>query len=245
MIYLYILSSVLLVSLLSFAGVFTLAFNEKRLRNITAYLVSLSAGTLLGGSFLHLMPEVIEEKGNNETIWVFLLIGIISFFILEKVVNWRHCHFPTTHDHPHPVGLMNLVGDGFHNFIDGVIIASAYLVDVNLGIATTLAVITHEIPQEIGDFGVLIYAGYSKAKALFFNFLSALLSFFGVGLVLLFDFSLNSISLYILPFASGGFIYIATSDLLPELKKENRPWQSLIQVLVVVFGVILMYLLKD
>ncbi len=244
MIYLYIFSSVILVSLISFVGVFTLSFNEKKLRNITSYLVSLSAGSLLGGSLLHLMPEVIDAEGNNLAIWLFLIIGLLSFFILEKVINWRHCHFPTTHDHPHPIGVMNLVGDGFHNFIDGVIIASAYLVDINLGIATTLAVITHEVPQEIGDFGVLIYAGYSKLKALFFNFLSALISLFGALLVLFFNFSLENIALYVLPFAAGGFIYIATSDLLPELKKENRTRQSILQVLVVVVGVLVMFLIR-
>ena len=176
MLYLYIFSSVILVSVISFVGVFTISFDEKKIRWITAYLVSLSAGTLLGGSFFHIMPEVIESQGNKIMVWVWLIVGILSFFMLEKVINWRHCHFPTTHNHPHPVGIMNLVGDGFHNFIDGVIIAGAYTVDINLGIATTLAVITHEIPQEIGDFGVLIYAGYSKVKALFFNFLSALVS---------------------------------------------------------------------
>ena len=240
MLYIYIFLSVLIVSLVSFVGILTIAFNEKRLKKITMFLVSLSVGTLLGGSFFHIIPEVIEKHGNDVRVWYFLIFGILSFFVLEKVISWRHCHNPGNCGHKHPVGAMNLVGDGIHNFIDGIIIAGAYLVDINLGIATTIAVALHEVPQEMGDFGVLIFAGYSKMKALLCNFMTAILSFVGAILVVFMNVSVEVVSLYVLPFAAGGFIYIATSDLLPELKKENRTWHSLGQVLAVVLGVLLM-----
>ena len=240
MIYLYIFLSVLLVSVVSLVGIFTIALDDKRLKKLTIYLVSLSAGTLLGGSFLHIIPEAIELHGNVNTIWTALIGGILSFFVLEKVVSWRHCHNPRDCEHKHPVGMMNLVGDAMHNFIDGVVIAGAYLVDVNLGIATTVAVVIHEVPQEMGDFGVLIHAGYSKGKAMFFNFVSAMLSLIGAALVVFLNINVELITLYLLPFGAGGFVYIATCDLLPELKKENRTWQSFGQVVIVVLGILIM-----
>src|SRR3989344_3393481 len=158
----YILISVLAVSLISFIGVFTLGLNVKRMRKVLIYLVSLSAGTLLGDAFLHLLPEISEE-GFAVSSSLLVLGGIGLFFVLEKIIHWRHCHGNVTEEkHIHPFAYVNLVGDAFHNFIDGIIIASSYFVSVPVGVATTIAVATHEIPQEIGDFGVLIHGGFSK-----------------------------------------------------------------------------------
>jgi len=244
LIYFYTFLSVIIVSLLSFVGALSLALNPEKLKKITIFFVSLSAGTLLGDSFIHLLPEMVKEKNYSPSVWLWVLGGIIIFFILEKIICWRHCHIPTSIEHPHQLGLMNLVGDGLHNFIDGLVIAGSFLVNPSLGLATTLAVIAHEIPQEIGDFGVLIHAGYSRGKALFFNFFSGLLAVFGALITLIIGPQVENFSAFIIPFTAGGFIYIATADLIPELKKESRLWQSLSQLLSILLGLGIMLILK-
>ncbi|MFH0955629.1 MAG: ZIP family metal transporter [Candidatus Falkowbacteria bacterium] len=243
-IYLYSLAGVALVSLTSLIGVLTLAISGEKLNRLIMLLVSLSAGTLLGDSFLHLIPEMIEKNQTGLAIWLWLLAGILTFFILEKIIHWRHCHAETTSNHPHPVGLMNLVGDGLHNFIDGMIIAGSFLVSTKLGVATTLAVIAHEIPQEIGDFGILLHAGYSRAKALLLNFASAITAILGVLLALTVGAQAVNFTSFIIPFTAGGFIYIATADLIPELKKDTAPAKSLLQLLLIVIGMAIMLALK-
>ena len=243
-VYLYTFVSVIIVSLLSFVGVLALAMSEKKLNKIIMFLVSLSAGTLLGGAILHLMPEIIQEQGSEPRIWLWLLAGIIIFFILEKIIYWRHCHIVISDKHPHPLGTMNLIGDGLHNFIDGMIIAGSFLLNIQLGIATTIAVIAHEIPQEIGDFGVLIHAGYSRGKALLFNFLSAMAAILGAFLTLIIGAKLENFTIFIIPLTAGGFIYIATADLIPELKKESQPLKSLGQLASILLGIGIMLGLK-
>jgi zinc and cadmium transporter len=209
----------------------------------------LSAGTLLGDAFLHLLPEALEESMasgsvNNETVWFGVLAGIVIFFVLEKIIHWRHCHIPTSSEHVHTLGVMNLVGDGLHNLIDGMIIAGAFLVDIRLGLVTTIAVISHEIPQEIGDFGVLIHAGYTVKKALLFNFFSGLASLLGAVLAVAFSFYSDNFIGFIVPIAAGGFIYIASSDLIPELKKECGISKSLRQLFGIFIGLAFMVLVK-
>ena len=169
--------------------------------------------------------------------------NIVALFILEKILCWRHCHIPTSDVHPHPVAINNLIGDGIHNFLDGIIIAASYLVSPPLGLATTVAVLMHEIPQEIGDFGILLYAGYSRKKALLFNFLSALTAVLGAAATILAGTSLGFLQEYLVPFTIGGFIYIATADLIPELKKETDFSKSWFQLLALVFGMGVMALL--
>ncbi|MFH1254937.1 MAG: ZIP family metal transporter [bacterium] len=242
-IYLLTISSIILVSSISLIGVLTIFASQKRLYQLSLFLVSLSAGTLLGDSFIHLIPEAVE-KNNSFYLWLWLLSGLLSFFALEKFIHWRHCHINTTDAHPHPVGTMNLVGDGLHNFTDGMIIAGSYLISFPLGVATTIAVITHEIPQEIGDFGILVYAGYSRAKAIAFNFLSSLLAIIGGIITLIIGVKFENFSDFIIPFTAGGFIYIATSDLIPELKKDTAIGKSLIQLTFILLGIGLMILLK-
>ena len=244
LIYFYALLSVFIVSLISFIGVITIFLSEEKLKKITLPLISLSAGTLLGGSFLHLIPEAVEKSSSNFYIWLWLLNGIIAFFILEKIICWRHCHIPTSKKHPHSFGIMNLVGDALHNFIDGMIIAGSFLVSIPLGITTSIAIITHEIPQEIADFGVLVYSGFTRKKALFFNFLTALTSVLGALITLFIGIKLENFSEFIIPFAAGGFIYIAMTDLIPELKKDSRPIKSLYQLIIILFGIGIMMWIK-
>jgi zinc and cadmium transporter len=238
------LVSVLIVSLISFIGIFSFFLKEGKLEQVLFFLVSFSAGGLFGGTFFHLLPESIEQIGFDEKIAFYLLSGLLTFFILEKFIRWRHCHIPTSDKHPHPLGYMNLIGDAIHNFIDGIIIAAAYLTNLPLGMVTTLAIIFHEVPQEISDFGVLIYAGFSKTRALFFNFLSALFAIFGCLLIFLFGRLISNLVLFLIPFAAGGFIYIAGSDLIPELHKEMSIKRSFFQFLTLVAGLLMMYLLK-
>ena len=244
-IYFYTISSVLIVSLISLIGVLTLAVSEKKLRHLIILLVSLSAGTLLGNSFLHLIPEMTETGQPDLSVWLWLLAGILVFFILEKIIHWRHCHLESTVFHPHPVGMMNLIGDGLHNFIDGMIIAGSFLISPKLGLATTLAVIAHEIPQEIGDFGILLHAGYSRVKAILLNFLSAIVAIIGALLALIIGAQASNFTSFIIPFTAGGFIYIATADLIPELKKDNNKlYQAFIQLASIIIGIGLMLALK-
>jgi zinc and cadmium transporter len=236
--FIYALISVLAVSLVSLIGVATLGLNSGRLKKVLLLLVSFAAGALLGDVFLHLLPELAEE-GITLALSFTLLGGIGFSFIVEKFIHWRHCHIPSSQEHVHPVATMNLVGDGVHNFIDGLIIAASYLVSVPTGLATTFAVFLHEIPQEIGDFGVLLHAGYTHKKALFMNFLLALTSVFGVILVFAFG-NLQFAIPFLAAFAAGNFIYIAGSDLIPELHKEVGIKSALYQLIALALGVSVM-----
>jgi zinc and cadmium transporter len=237
----YALLSVLIVSLISLIGIFSLLIKQELLDKILLLLVSLSAGSLFGGVFFHLFPEIIEEQGYNLFVGIFFLSGILFFFILEKFVHWRHCHKHDCLEHPHHLAIMNLVGDGVHNFVDGLVISTSYLANIPLGISTTIAVIAHEVPQEIGDFGVLLYAGWSKTKALAFNFFSALLAVLGAAVGLMLGLKSEFFVQLILPFAAGGFLYIAGSDLLPELHKNTKLKESIFHFLALILGIILMY----
>jgi len=237
------LISVFIISLLSFVGLLFLAFKKEILQKLLLFLVSFATGGLLGGAFLHLLPEAAEELGLGWNFSLMTLGGILAFFILEKFIFWRHCHIPTSKTHPHPVVFMNLVGDGFHNLLDGVMIAASFMIDFSLGLATTLAVLIHEIPQEIGDFGVLVYGGFSKVKALLFNFASGLVAVFGAVLTLTLGVKFTNLIPLLIPFTAGGFIYIASSDLIPELHKETNLLKSGVQLLGLLLGIGLMLLL--
>ena len=240
--FIYSLISALGVSALSLSGILILGMNKKRLDYILFLLVSFSAGALLGSAFFHLLPEAIEE---NDALFVFgmLMVGFVVFYLLERLLRWRHCHEFDCDNHK-VLGYQNLVGDGVHNFLDGLIIVSAFSVDVSLGIAVTLSVVLHEVPQEIGDFGVLLYSGFSKSKAIVFNLLSAL---FAVGGVVMGYFAISQIEpviQYLLPLAAGGFIYIAASDLIPELHKEKSASKSLNSFAIFLVALVFMFALK-
>jgi zinc and cadmium transporter len=234
--------SVLVVSLVSLVGVFTLLLNEKKTRKILIFLVAFSAGALFGDAFIHILPEVVEA-GFTPAISFYILAGIVAFLAIEKLVHWRHCHMITTKDHPHPFAYMNLFGDTVHNFIDGMIIAASYLISTPVGIATTFAVILHEVPQEIGDFGVLLHGGFSNRKAIFLNFVTALSAFLGAIFALMISGYVGGSMIMIASFAAGGFIYIAGSDLIPELNKEYCTKHAFLQVLFVALGIAIMYTL--
>lgn len=238
---LYSLISILIISTISIIGITVFFTNDKKLPNILLFLISFSAGALLGDAFIHLLPEAMDSGINHVPIAV--ISGILAFFVLEKFVQWRHCHQPTSKEHPHPLATMNLVGDAFHNFLDGVIIATSYVVSIPLGIATTVAVLLHEIPQEIGDFGVLVYAGYSKKKALLMNFIISLTALLGGIVGLLLSKSITSFSGIMIAFTAGGFIYIATADLIPEMKKDTNFKKTSIQLIGLLLGIGVMLLM--
>lgn len=241
MLWFYTILSVTVVSLISLVGVFTLSISQDKLKRFLIYLVSLSAGTLLGDAFIHLIPKAF--KGNPETTLVslYILSGVLIFFILEKFLHWRHCHNVACDDHPHPFSYVILAGDTLHNFIDGLIIAASYLVSVPIGMATTLAVIFHEIPQEVGDFGSLVYGGFTRAKALLFNFGTALSAVLGAIIILTINADAVQITNFLIPFAAGGFIYIASADLIPELHKQTEIKKSFGQFLAFILGIGIMF----
>jgi len=248
MIILYIFLAVALVSLISFIGVLAVFFKEDRFDKAFAFLIPLAVGALLGDAFFHLIPEAFEEIESASRVSLLLLLGVISFFFLEKILRFHHHHSVSekvadNHGSPTHLGHMVLASDAFHNFIDGIIIAASFLVSVPVGVATTIAVILHEIPQEIGDFGVLLYAGYKRSTALFYNFLSALTAVAGAALVLALGSLPEGVLQGILPFAAGVFIYIACSDLVPELHKQEGKKRLLPEILGMGLGILAMYLL--
>jgi len=241
-VWLYSLVSVIIVSLISLVGVLVFSLKEENLKKILLYLVSFSAGGLFGHAFIHMIPEAVGENGFGLQVSLYILIGIVTSFIMEKFLQWRHCHIPTSEEHPHSFAYMNLFGDAVHNFIDGLIIGGSYLANIPLGIATTLAVVFHEIPQEIGDFGVLIYGGFNKSRAIFFNFSTALTAIFGAIVALSVGFLIQDFIPFLIPFAAGNFIYIAGSDLIPELRKEEpRFLKSALQLASFVLGVLILF----
>ncbi len=239
-VWVYSFVSVFIVSLISLIGVFTISIKPKKLNKLLIYLISFSAGTLFGGAFLHLLPEVVDEMGLTFQISGLVLGGIVLFFVLEKVIHWQHCHIPSSKHHVESFAIMNLIGDGFHNFIDGLIIGASYLINIPAGIAATTAVGLHEIPQEIGDFGILIKGGFSRTRALLLNFSSALIAFVGVAVALTLNNFVENIQFFIIPLAVGGFIYIAGSDLIPELHKKFTIKSTLLQLLTLIAGILVM-----
>jgi len=247
--------SVCLVSLIALLGIFIIFIKENILKRILIILIAFAVGGLLGDVFLHIIPQIYATAGGGEdhhvhNIYdsmpaVLILAGILVFFLLEKVLRWRHCHhLPDHKKHEHPVAIINLIGDAVHNFLDGVLIAGSFLVSPIIGLSTTLAVIFHEIPQEIGDFATLLHAGFSKHKAIITNFISALTAFLGAFLVFLVGFNAFAVKRFLLPLTAGGFIYIAAADLIPILHKKNKPLVSLFQTIAILFGILVMFLVS-
>jgi zinc and cadmium transporter len=248
---LYIITITFAIALFAFIGIFTLSLNERLLNKILLFLVSLSAGALMGGAFLHLIPEAIDRTSNNsnkytelltEDILLFVLIGFILFFIIEKILHWRHCH--KNKCDIHTFHYMNLIGDSIHNFIDGLILSASFVVSIELGLSTTIAIAAHEIPQEIGDFGVLVYGGFEKRKAIILNFLVALTIVLGGFVGFFLSKNIGEAISFLLPFAAGGFIYIAATDLVPEIKKEINFRRYMLTLLVFILGILIMWSIK-
>lgn len=242
-VWIYTLLSVVVVSLLSFVGALIIVIKQKYLKKFLIFMVSFAAGAMLGDVFIHLLPEIIMEGNFTLTTSIYILLGILIFFILEKIVHWRHCHLTATQSHTHPLAFMNLVGDATHNFIDGALIAGSYLLSIPVGIATTIAVILHEIPQEMGDFGILLHSGMKTRRALLFNFFSALTAVLGAFIVLGIGIGNTQIASIIVPITIGGFLYIANADLIPELHKDTKVSHSVFQLISFLIGVGIMFLI--
>jgi zinc and cadmium transporter len=241
----YAIISVFFVSLISFIGIFTLSIKIKKLNKIIIYFISFSVGALFGTVFFHIIPEIIEKYGFDKNISILILSGIAIFFVTEKIIHWRHLHLPSNKKQIHRFAIMNIVGDGVHNFLDGLIIGSSYLLSIPTGIAATIAVMLHEIPQEIGDFGVLVHGGFSRSKALFINFLSGSVAILGTIIALVSSKFIPNIEIILAPIAAGGFIYIAGSDLMPELHKRFRIKESWLQLISLLTGMSIMLLITN
>ncbi len=238
----YALAASILVSLVAFTGLAALSLGEIKLNKISLLLVSLAAGTLIGDVFIHIIPELYTEQALEvNTITFALLGGVTLFFIVEKVLNWRHSHLQLKDKHVHPIALTNLFGDALHNLIDGMVIGVSFLISPEIGLATTLAVVLHEIPQEIGDYGVLLHSGMTSKKALMFNFFSGLFSVLGTIIALVLGEQSTEFTNILLAFATGSFLYISLADLIPELKKGTNLKHSLIQMLVFLLGILIMF----
>jgi zinc and cadmium transporter len=243
----FALLSTTLVSAVSLVGLVALAMRKDTLDRITFLLVSLAVGAMFGDAFIHLLPEAYEHSGSHTQVSLLVLAGIFGFFVMEKFLHWHHCHAEQggEHGHIHPMGYMSLFADGFENLIDGILIGSSYLVSTELGLAVTIAVVLHEIPNELGKFGILLQAGFSRGKALFFNVASAATAIVGTLLALWLGSSVSELPHIVTPIAAGAFIYLAGTDLIPQLHKETRPSKSGLQLLGMLAGVGIMLLIAS
>ncbi len=244
----YAMVSVAFVSLLSLLGVLVLVLRRDLLHRITLYLVSFAVGGLFGDALIHLIPESLKQTGEGLGTSLYVLAGVIGFFVLEKLLVWRHVH---VHRDVHggeqgvkAVVPLILLGDMVHNFIDGAVIGASYTVSIPLGVSTTLAVVAHEIPHEFGNFGVLVHGGLTPRRALLLNFLTALTAIAGSVASLLVGPRVEGYAGAVVPLTAGGFLYIAGTDLMPELQSEARLLQSFVQLLCILGGVGAMALLR-
>jgi len=233
------------------AAVF-LVLSEPLRNHLLPHLVSFATGTLLGAALLGLLPHALAGVAGSDThaIPLAVLLGLLGFFLLEKLVLWRHCHadhcevhVPDERDHVHrrSTGTMILIGDGLHNFLDGILIAGAFLTDIHLGIVTSLAVAAHEIPQEVGDFAVLLHSGFRRGRAFFYNVLSSLTTVVGGVLAWFALQEMEAVLPYILAVAASSFIYIAVADLIPTLHQRAEGKATLQQIALIAVGVLLIY----
>ncbi len=240
MVFAYAILAVTIVSLLSLLGAVFIVLQRKILDSITTYLLAFSSGILLGTTFYDLIPEGYEGLQRNVYTWV--IVGLVAFFILEKLIHW-HQHVEETgaqmYSRKH-IAYLDLIGDGLHNFLDGAIIGVTFLTSVPLGMVTTIAVIAHEIPHELGDFFLLLYCGFSNKKALWYNLLSALTAILGTIVVFIFSANILVVSPYLIGFGAGNFLYIAASDLIPELHQKHNMKTSIIQTICLIVGIVVM-----
>jgi zinc and cadmium transporter len=247
----YIFASIAAVSLVSFAGVAVFSLRESAMHKVLFVLIGLAAGTMIGDAVIHLIPEALEGIGDARTFGIAVLTGIVGFFILEKYLRWHHAHHGAEeeheeeeeHNHPRHLAPMVLVADGIHNLVDGAIIAASFLVSPVIGFTTAIAVFLHEIPQEIADYALLVHSGLSRTKALLYNFASGLVAFAGAGIVLVFHNSFESFGALIAAFTAGAFIYIAATDLIPELHKTTNRKRRAIELLSFIIGILIMFAL--
>ncbi len=248
---LWIIGATLLISLISFIGVFTLSFRKEFLKKALLVLVAFAAGTLIGVSLFDLVPEAIELGGSSGSLYV--VVGIIVFFAVERFVGWHHSHHQEDidpkgykehhHDHNKPFVYTVLASEAVHNFIDGTLIAASFLVDPVLGIASTIAVAAHEIPQEIGDFAILLHGGLKTRTALLYNFVVAITAIVGGVLTFFLSSAIENLTPLLVGVAGGGFLYLALVDLIPEIHKEKNWKKSVVQFVFLIIGIVIMYVL--
>lgn len=245
---LWIIGATVLISLISFVGVFTLALKKEFLMKIVIVLVAFAAGALLSVSIFDLLPEALEVNLGT----LYIVLGIITFFIVERFVGWHHSHHREDidpnmpdhhHDHKKPFVYTNLMAEAVHNFIDGTLIAVSFLVSIPLGISVTIAVAIHEIPQEIGDFAILIHGGLKINKALLYNFIVAIFAVLGGILTFYLIGAIETLKPILLGIAGGGFLYIALVNLLPEIHKEKNWKKSVVQFIFLLIGILIIYYL--
>ena len=239
---LWIILATVIDGLAALVGALTLSLKKDTFNKILMALVAFSAGALIAGAFFHIMPESLEEGVEPMPLFMIVILGFAVFFIFEKFLFWHHCHKGECDVHPYTY--LILFGDGIHNFIDGLIIAASFLVDTGFGIITTFMIISHELPQELGDFAVLVHGGMKVKKALIYNFLSQLTAVLGGVVGFFIGTSIEAFVPFILPFAAGGFIYIGASDLIPQLHNEKSLKKSMLSFTLFVIGVLLMLGMK-
>jgi zinc and cadmium transporter len=238
----WIVVSGIAMSAIALVGSITLLLRPETLRRLLRPLVAFAAGTLLGGALLHMLPAAIEESGPRSSVFLWVLSGFMVFFALEQFLHWHHCHRETVDCTRQPLTYLVLIGDGLHNFLGGLAVAGAFIADVRLGIGAWLAAAAHEVPQELGDFGVLVHGGWEKRRALLLNVVSAVT--YLVGGVVAYGASLGIDVGFLLPFAAGNFLYIAASDLVPEVKQDASLGVNLIHFASLAGGIALLYLLR-
>jgi zinc and cadmium transporter len=238
-----ILVATVAVSLVSFVGIAMFGLKQDVHDRILLALVGLAAGGLMGSAFLHLLPEALTFSA-QEDIFLITLLSFVGFFLIERILHWHHCHHADHEHETHTFGTMSIIGNTIHNAIDGLVIAGSFVLDWRLGVTTTLAVILHEIPHEFGDYAILVYAGYSRVRALLLNALTAVAAILG-GIIGYYA-ALSSVSFEIalIPIAAGGFIYVAGSDLIPEFRNDRDGSSVALTFVMFVIGVGLMYVLK-
>ena len=239
----WILLVTVINGLIALLGAIIFLSLSKKSHKVLIYFVSFTTGALLGGALLHFIPEAVEELSLVKTT-ILTLAGFVIFFLLETYLHWHHCHNHECNEHHNhskekPYTHLLIYGDSVHNFIDGVIIAGSFIISIPLGIITSILIMAHELPQEISDFGVLIYGGFTKRKALVYNFLSQLTSVLG-GILGYFFIGVRDQAVYLLPIAAGGFLHIAISDLIPEIFKEKDPLKRITNMLIIVAGIIVL-----
>ena len=237
----WIVGSGLLMSAIALIGSITLVLSEAALRKILLPLVAFSAGSLLGGAFFHMVPAGLATGRNELAVFSLVLAGFAVFFALEQFLHWHHCHRANSVC-KQPLTYLILIGDGLHNFLGGLAVAGTFLIDIRLGIVTWLAAAAHEVPQELGDFGVLVHGGWERRKALLYNVLSALT--FLVGGLVAYAASFRLDVAMLVPFAAGNFIYIGAADLIPEVKAHSDSKANIVHFIAFAAGVILMLALK-
>lgn len=235
-----ILGGVLMVAV-GMVGALTLLLSERTLRRVILPLVAFSAGSLLGGAFLHMIPAAVEELGHGVSLFLWVLAGFTLFLILEQYLHWHHAHTSSPAS-KEPLTYLILVGDGLHNLLGGIAVAGAFIIDIRLGVAAWLAAAAHEVPQELGDFGVLLHGGWSKRRALVFNALSG--TTFLIGGILAYGVSSVLDVTFLVPFAAGNFIYVGASDLVPEVNKHHRLAENLVHLAAFVAGIGLLLLIR-